>query len=111
MMHMSSSDVNPKTRFAGTHRPVKVRAGKSGSIAGQSASVAHRLAEPSSPRPGSGSKSAWATVRPGTLRQTPSTHVPCLPQSVGPAQARPSSGKCSSQPSLISFVIPLSWVH
>ena len=47
---MSSSDVNPKTRFASTQFPVKVRSGKAGSDAGHSAAsgpaCVQRLAAP-----------------------------------------------------------------
>src|SRR5215470_11843417 len=35
-MHMSSSEVKPKTRFAGTQFPVNVRSGYFGSVAGHS---------------------------------------------------------------------------
>src|SRR5438093_7221483 len=105
MMHMSSSDVNPKTRFAGTHRPVYVAS------VGQSESAAQRLAEPSRNAVPLDSRKASRMDRPGTFLQTPSAQTPRVPQSRLAVQAWPSLAKCSSQPYFMGFAFPLSWVQ
>src|ERR1051325_6544250 len=109
MMHMGSTEGNPKARFAGAHLPVWWAGSLS---AAQSSSVLQRLAAPlNSPFLYPPDMSISATDRPGTLLHVPCTHCPRSPHTESDEHGCPASAITSSHPSFMGVVTPLSCVQ